>query len=147
MIAAVPLAAALLLAAGIALAGPGRGTGWLSTKSEIEAAVSDATHVRSRTDGSDEVEYHSADGKVAYFWDGCIWSGTWWVQDEAICYSYPMLSGDMAHCFYLRQGPAGLEYWSVDEQDARQPLAWVKSKLKGNARDLAMDSGGRCQDI
>ena len=35
------------------------------------------------------------------------WSGTWWVQEEAICYRYPSLSGDAAHCFYLREGPAG----------------------------------------
>lgn len=144
---AASLAAALVLAAGIALAGPGRGTGWLSSESEIEQAVSDATHVRARVDGSDEVEYHSADGRVAYLWDGCLWSGTWWVEEEALCYAYPSLSGDIAHCFYLRQGPAGLEYWSAEEQDASRPLAWVKSKLAGNARDLAMNSGGRCQEI
>ncbi len=147
IITAASLAAALVLAAGVALAGPGRGEGWLSSKSEIEAAVSDATHLRSRVDGSDEVEYHSADGKVAYLWDGCLWSGTWWVEEEALCYAYPSLSGDAAHCFYLRKGPAGLEYWSVDEESANQPLAWVKSKLAGNARELAMNSGGRCQDI
>ncbi len=143
---AISVTAALVLAAGIALAGPGRGDGWLSKDSEIEQAVSDATHIRSRVDGSDEVEYHSADGKVAYLWDGCLWSGTWWVQEEALCYTYPSLSGDAAHCFYLREGPAGLEYWSVDEAEANRPLAWVKSKLEGNAKDLAMNSGGGCQD-
>ena len=131
---------------GIALAGPKRGEGWLTTDSEIENAVSDATHVRSRSDGSDEIEYHSEDGKVAYLWDGCLWSGEWWVREEQICYRYPSLSGDMAHCFYLRDGPAGLEYWSVDDSEATRPLALVEALLDGNPRDLVMDSGGRCQE-
>ncbi|MEQ8655537.1 MAG: hypothetical protein RIC87_24005 [Kiloniellales bacterium] len=144
---ALSFAAALVLAAGIAVAGPGRGEGWLSDQSEIEEAVSDATHIRGRVDGSDEIEYHSADGEVAYLWDGCLWSGTWWVEEARLCYAYPSLSGDAAHCFFLREGPAGLEYWSVDEQNANQPLAWVKSKLDGNAKDLAMNSSGRCRDI
>ncbi len=143
---AASLAAALVIAAGVALAGPGRGEGWLSSQSEIEQAVSDATHLRSRVDGSDEVEYHSADGKVAYLWDGCLWSGTWWVEEEALCYAYPSFSGDASHCFYLREGPAGLEYWSAEDENAVQPLAWVESRLAGNAQGLAMNSGGHCQD-
>ncbi|MBC6405010.1 MAG: hypothetical protein GDA41_04675 [Rhodospirillales bacterium] len=138
--------AALLLAAGTAEAEPGRGEGWLSGESRIEEAVSGTTHLRGRTDGGDEAEYHTTDGKVAYLWDGCLWSGRWWAEEDRLCYAYPSLSGEAAHCFYLRDGPAGLEYWSVEDPDARQPLAWVKSVLEGNPQGLALNSGGHCQD-
>ena len=136
----------LFSAASMALAEPKRGEGWLESESEIEKAVSDATHVRTRADGTSEVEYHSADGRVAYAFEGCLWSGEWWVSEERLCYRYPSLSGDMAHCFYLRDGPAGLEFWSVDDSEARQPLALVKSLLDGNPQELPLDSGGRCEE-
>ncbi|GAB5469722.1 MAG: hypothetical protein Kilf2KO_27520 [Rhodospirillales bacterium] len=143
--------AALVLAFAAISIGPAtaeskRGSGWLESEREIEAAISDATHVRTRADGTDEVEFHSEDGRVAYAFEGCLWSGEWWIAEEAICYRYPSLSGDMAHCFYLRDGPAGLEYWSVDDQEARQPLALVKSLLQGNPRDLSLESTGRCRE-
>ncbi|MBC6416666.1 MAG: hypothetical protein GDA47_02430 [Rhodospirillales bacterium] len=144
---ALPLAAALLLTAATAGAEPGRGEGWLSGGSRIEEAISGTTHLRGRTDGGGgEVEYHAADGKVAYLLDGCLWSGRWWAEEDRLCYAYPSLSGETAHCFYLRDGPAGLEYWSVEDPGARQPLAWVKSVLEGNPQELAMNSGGHCED-
>jgi len=136
----------------ILLAGPAfgeqelRGEGWLTSKEQITAAVSDATHVRSRADGSEEVEYHSADGRVAYFFDGCLWSGEWWVDGSQVCYRYPSLSGLMAHCFHLRDGPAGMEFWSVDDEESHRPLAVVEALLDGNPRNLSLDAGGRCQE-
>ncbi|MEO1190359.1 MAG: hypothetical protein AAFY02_01270 [Pseudomonadota bacterium] len=140
--------ACLLLAATAAPleAEPRRGSGWLESEQEIEAAISNATHVRTRIDGSEEVEFHSDDGRVGYFFEGCLWSGDWWATEETICYRYPSLSGDMSHCFYLRDGPAGLEYWSIEETDARRPLAVVTQLLDGNPRNLALDSTGRCRD-
>lgn len=132
---------------GSAQAGPDRrGSGWLKSDAELRAAVSDSTHVRRRVDGSEETEYHSEDGRVAYLFDGCLWSGQWWVAEEEICYRYPELSGAMEHCFFLRDGPAGLEFWSVERTAEPRPLAVVEQLLDGNPRGLSLEAGGRCQE-
>ena len=151
----LPLAAALTLAAatfigsagGAPAASPPDMPGWLQSPKDISAVIEGRTHYRDRSDGTSEIEYHTADGKVAYEFDGCIIAGKWWLEENVICYAYPEMTGDMAHCFWLRMDRGQLQYWSTAEPQATTPLAVVIDNLAGNTENLALGAGGKCQDI
>lgn len=123
------------------------GPGWMQSGEEITRLVEGRTHVRERNDGQVEVEYHSPDGRVAYEYEGCLISGRWWLEQNVLCYAYPEMTGDLPHCFWLRQVRGQLEYWSVDTPQANQPIAVTTDNLPGNTQQLPLDASGRCTDI
>jgi len=154
----LPLAAALtaLSLAGAALLGSAGAApqepsadlpGWLQSAPELDAVLEGRTHYRERDDGTMEIEYHSKDGRVAYEFDGCIVAGKWWVEENVVCYAYPEMTGDMAHCFWLRMDRGQLQYWTTSEPQATQPLAVTIDNLAGNTENLALGAKGKCQDI
>jgi len=120
---------------------------WLDKAAAIEAVIIDKTHLRQRADGAPEAEYHSADGRVAYRYDGCLWAGEWWLQGGGICYRYPSLTGDEEHCFRLKEGDEGLEFWPDRFLQAPQPLAVVVEILDGPTRGLRLGVDGTCREI
>jgi len=154
----LPLAAALtaLTLAGAAFLSTAGGApiegapdlpGWLQSTKDITAVIEGRTHYREREDGTSEIEYHSQDGRVAYEFDGCIVAGKWWLEDNVVCYAYPEMTGETAHCFWLRMDRGQLQYWSTSEPQATQPLAVTIDNLAGNTENLALGAAGRCQDI
>lgn len=133
-------------AAGQAASGQ-EGPGWLQSGKEIAELIEGRTHYRLRDDGSTEVEFHSMDGRVAYEFDGCIIPGRWWLEENVLCYAYPTMTGDLPHCFWLKQNRGQLEYWSAAEPQSSDPLAVTTDNLTGNPEHLALDADGQCYEI
>ena len=90
---------------------------------------------------------HTRDGRVAYLFQGCTVSGRWWLEENVLCYAYPSVTGDMKHCFWLRQTRGQLEYWSVSEPQAQTPTAVTIDNLTGNSDNLALGADGPCEAI
>lgn len=121
--------------------------GWMQSPQEIAALVEGRTHHRDRADGTQETEFHTRDGRVAYLFQGCTVSGRWWLEENVLCYAYPSVTGDMKHCFWLRQTRGQLEYWSVSEPQAQTPTAVTIDNLTGNSDNLALGADGPCEAI
>ncbi len=121
--------------------------GWIQSPQEIAALVEGRTHHRERADGTMETEFHSKDGRVAYLFEGCTIAGRWWLEENVLCYAYPSVTGEMAHCFWLRQVRGQLEYWSVDEPQSKAPTAVTLDNLSGNTDHLSLGADGPCQEI
>jgi hypothetical protein len=147
-LAALTLAAAFVgTAGGAPVQSPPDMPGWLQSSKDIAAVIEGRTHYREREDGTREIEYHTKDGRVAYEFDGCIVAGKWWLEDNVVCYAYPEMTGNMAHCFWLRMDRGQLQYWSTSEPQATEPLAVTLDNLAGNTENLALGASGKCQDI
>jgi len=146
-LAAALTALSLVAAAAAPLEGAPDLPGWLQSSQDVSQMIEGRTHYRERDDGTVEIEYHSKDGRVAYEFDGCIVGGKWWVEDNVVCYTYPEMTGDMAHCFWLRMDRGQLQYWSTSDPQATQPLATTIDNLAGNTENLALGASGQCQDI
>jgi len=121
--------------------------GWIQSAQEIAPLVEGRTHYREREDGASEVEFHSKDGRVAYQFDGCMIAGRWWLEENVLCYAYPSMTGDMAHCFWLRMNRGQLEYWSTEQPQDGDPVAVTLDNIAGNPEHLALDADGLCQEI
>lgn len=121
--------------------------GWIQSAQEIAPLVEGRTHYREREDGASEIEFHSMDGRVAYQFDGCMIAGRWWLEENVLCYAYPSMTGEMAHCFWLRMNRGQLEYWSTEEPQEGAPVATTFDNLAGNPEHLALDADGQCQEI
>lgn len=138
----------LLGAALTASAAPeGAPPGWLQSPQEIAGLVEGRTHHRERADGSTEIEYHARDGRVAYTFQGCTYAGRWWLEENILCYAYLSATGQVPHCFWLRQNRGQLEYWSVAEAQAQAPVAVTTDNLPGNPDHLPLDADGPCEEI
>ena len=142
-----PTLFALLVAFALAGTAAAEPPGWIQSPQEIVALVEGRTHHRDRFDGSQESEFHSRDGRVAYLFDGCTVAGRWWLEENVLCYAYPSVTGETAHCFWLRQVRGQLEYWSVQEPQAESPTAVTIDNLVGNPANLALGADGPCDAI
>ncbi len=146
-----PTLFALLVALGLGwshgASAAGEPPGWIQSPVEIAALVEGRTHHRDRADGTSESEFHSRDGRVAYLFDGCTVAGRWWLEENVLCYAYPSVTGEMKHCFWLRQTRGQLEYWSTSEPQASSPTAVTIDNLSGNPDNLALGADGPCDAI
>jgi len=106
--------------------------------------VADRTQYGDRSDGTTDIEFHSGDGRSAYWFEDCLWRGQWWATDEMICYVYPTTSWPGPHCFtverragrYIFVGVGG----SVDTLEIT-----ITSNVPGNVENFPLDQEGNCE--
>ncbi len=119
--------------------------GWITGQAALAALVANRTQYRDRSDGSSEIEYHSADGRSAYLWDSCIERGEWWTTEQQICFYYPDTTLQGPHCFWVRKnGQEQLEFWWAGDPGALLPTATAVKDVEGNVERLPLDVTGEC---
>ena len=79
----------LLLAAPAGAAENAPQDGRILGHTALERLVSGRTQYGDRSDGGYDIEFHSDDGRSAYWYEGCLYRGIWWATEEELCYIYP----------------------------------------------------------
>ncbi len=118
--------------------------GQVRGRQTLIALIADRTQYGDRSDGTSDIEYHSADGRSAYWFEDCLWRGQWWATDEMICYVYPTTSWPGPHCFTVeRRGGA---HWFVGVGGAVDRLEIeITANVPGNVENFPLDQEGNCE--
>lgn len=120
--------------------------GRLTGREALTELVADRTQYGDRSDGSSDIEYHAADGRSAYWYEGCLWRGQWWATEEMLCYLYPTTDWPGPHCFTVER-QAG-DYYFVAANDSYDPLTIrITANEPGNTENFPMDAEGGCNLI
>jgi hypothetical protein len=118
--------------------------GQLRGRQRLIDLVADRTQYGNRSDGTSDIEYHSADGRSAYWFEDCLWRGQWWATDEMICYVYPTTSWPGPHCFTVER--RGGTHWFVGVGGAVDRLEIrITANLPGNVENFPLDQEGNCE--
>lgn len=105
--------------------------------------LADRTQYGDRSDGTWDIEFHSADGRSAYWYEDCLWRGQWWATDEMVCYVYPTTSWPGPHCFTVERR-AG-QTWFVGVGGAVDRLEiLITRNVPGNPENFPLDQEGNC---
>lgn len=137
----------LALAAGSAAAEEAapRPDGRILGKAALVELVSGATLYGERSDGTEDIEYHHPDGRSAYWYEGCLYRGQWWADDQQLCYLYPTTDWPGPHCFaaevwqgslfMVGGGEAALDLLSIE----------ITGRTEGNSESFPLDAEGGCE--
>lgn len=112
----------------------------------LAALVADRTQYGDRSDGLKDIEYHSADGRSAYWFDDCIWRGQWWATDEMLCYVYPTTNWPGPHCFTVERHDGKLYFIGIGGSVDRLVIEITKN-VPGNVENFPMDAEGNCDQV
>lgn len=139
------LAALLAL---LALALPARGEeavpdGRILGHKTLESLVSGRTQYGDRSDGSSDIEFHSSDGRSAYWYEGCLYRGIWWATEDTLCYIYPTTTWPGPHCFIVERRDGALRF--VGAPGDLDPLViTITANVPGNPEHFPLDGEGNC---
>lgn len=112
----------------------------------LSALVADRTQYGDRSDGLQDIEYHSADGRSAYWFEDCIWRGQWWATDQMLCYVYPTTNWPGPHCFTVERHAGRLYFIGVGDAADRLVIEITKN-VPGNVENFPMDAEGNCDQV
>lgn len=109
----------------------------------LEELVSGRTQYGNRSDGSSDVEFHSEDGRSAYWYEGCLYRGIWWATEDQLCYIYPTTAWPGPHCFIVeRRGGQVTFVGTPGGEDAL--VITITANVPGNPENFPLDGEGNC---
>ena len=123
-----------------------RPEGRILGESALSDLVSGATLYGDRPDGTIDIEYHHPDGRSAYWYEGCLYRGQWWAEQQQLCYVYPTTDWPGPHCF-------AAEVWNgqlylVGAGDTLDGLVIeITERVEGNSENFPLDAEGGCELI
>lgn len=121
-------------------------TARITGEEALTALVADRTQYGDRSDGLSDIEFHSGDGRSAYWYDGCLYRGVWWATEDALCYIYPTTTWPGPHCFTVERRDGQLTFvGSPGGPDAL--VISITANVPGNPENFPLDGEGNCDLI
>jgi len=105
----------------------------------LQAALSDHTFYGRYDGGIDWIEYYAPDGRSAY-WDGCTHDGSWWIDDDLVCFRYRGDAAGAAYCWMFYRRGEGYEFITPDDGYAPPGRAYTTAVVRGNREHLPLDT-------
>jgi len=136
---------ALLLAAPAAAEEPPP-DGRLLGHATLEALVSGCTEYGDRSDGGYDIEFHSDDGRSAYWYEGCLYRGIWWATEDSLCYIYPTTTWPGPHCFHVERQEGQLSFVGTPGGPDNLVIT-ITSNVPGNPENFPLDGEGNCDMV
>ena len=109
----------------------------------LEQLVSGRTQYGNRSDGGSDIEFHSDDGRSAYWFDGCLYRGIWWATEEQLCYIYPTTTWPGPHCFVVERRDGQLTFIGSPGGEGALIIS-ITSNVPGNPENFPLDGEGNC---
>lgn len=109
----------------------------------LETLVSGRTQYGDRSDGSSDIEFHSDDGRSAYWYEGCLYRGIWWATADTLCYIYPTTSWPGPHCFLVERRDGALRFVGTPG-DPEALVITITANVPGNPENFPLDGEGNC---
>jgi hypothetical protein len=109
----------------------------------LETLVSGRTQYGNRSDGSSDIEFHSSDGRSAYWYEGCLYRGIWWATDDSLCYIYPTTTWPGPHCFFVERQDGALRFVGTPG-DPDALVITITDNVPGNPENFPLDGEGNC---
>jgi len=109
----------------------------------LTALVSGRTQYGDRSDGGSDIEFHSADGRSAYWYEGCLYRGVWWATEDALCYIYPTTSWPGPHCFAVERIDGHLSFVGTPGGEDALVIR-ITANVPGNPENFPLDGEGNC---
>jgi hypothetical protein len=114
----------------------------------MRAKLDDVTIYGRYYDGENWIEYHLADGRTAYWENGCTYPGKWWLQDGQVCYAYPNYRDGAPNCFLMFVRPDGSVQFMAISDDGSTYLASFSLKVEhGNTANLPIGAKSPCVGV
>lgn len=137
----------LALAAGTAAAEEAQPQpdGRILGQSALTELVNDATLYGDRSDGTLDIEYHHPDGRSAYWYEGCLYRGQWWADEQQLCYFYPTTSWPGPHCFAAEVWQGKLYMVGAGDDALGQLTIEITERTEGNSENFPLDAEGDCE--
>jgi hypothetical protein len=109
----------------------------------LEELVSGRTQYGDRSDGSSDIEFHSDDGRSAYWYEGCLYRGIWWATEDQLCYIYPTTSWPGPHCFIVERRAGQFTFVGSPGGENALVIA-ITANVPGNPENFPLDGEGNC---